>query len=374
MDDLSRFCCQNSQCPKHGKRGAGNLTVTSRYGRDKQRRMLRCSACKVRFSERKGTPLFDSRLPPEQVESVLEHIAEGCGVRQTGRLCKVNRNTVGRLSRLAGDHARDLHGELVALSPRTREVQFDEKWAFVAKKEKNCDRADPADDHKGDTWDHVAFDAESRLVVSVVPGERTAENVVAVVEDFKRRTGGRVMDLITTDGYPAYEEAILDAYGETITPPRTGKRGRPKASYKVAPEGLIYAVVEKTREKGRVVRIATRVVFGTLAAVAAVLGMSGVSTAINTAFVERQNGTDRHRNARKARKTYRFSKDWRFHEAVTYLTLYAYNFCWPVRTLGVKDDRGHSQARSPAMAAGLADHVWSMTEWFSMPAVRLRYW
>ena len=88
---------------------------------------------------------------------------------------------------------------------------------------------------KASTWDHVAFDAESRLVVRVsCPGERTAENVVAVVGDFKRRTGGRVMDLITTDGYPAYEEAILDAYGETITPPRTGKRGRPKASYKVA--------------------------------------------------------------------------------------------------------------------------------------------
>jgi hypothetical protein len=65
----------------------------------------------------------------------------------------------------------------------------------------------------------------------VVPGERTAENVAAVVEDFKRRTGGRLMDLITTDGYPAYEGAILEAYGETITPPRTGKRGRPKAPY-----------------------------------------------------------------------------------------------------------------------------------------------
>ena len=79
--------------------------------------MLRCSACKDRFSERKGTPLFDSRLPPGKVESVLEHIAEGCGVRQTGRLCKVNRGTVGRLSRAAGEHARDLHDELVALSP-----------------------------------------------------------------------------------------------------------------------------------------------------------------------------------------------------------------------------------------------------------------
>ena len=83
----------------------------------------------------------------------------------------------------------------------------------------------------------MAFDPESRLVVSVVPGERTAENVAAVVEDFKRRTGGRMMDLITTDGYPAYEEAILEAYGETVTPPRTGKRGRPRAPYKVAAGG-----------------------------------------------------------------------------------------------------------------------------------------
>ena len=117
MDDLSPFCCLNSDCPEQGKRGAGNLTVTARYGPGGQRRMLRCRACKDRFSERKGTPLFDSRLAPERGESVLEHIAEGCGVRQTGRLCRVNRGTVGRLSRLAGAQARDLHDELVALSP-----------------------------------------------------------------------------------------------------------------------------------------------------------------------------------------------------------------------------------------------------------------
>jgi transposase-like protein len=117
MDDLSRFGCLNSDGPEHGKRGAGNLTVTGRYGTHKERRMLRCSACKARSSERKGTPLFDSRLPPEKVGSVLEHIAEGCGVRPTGRLCKVNRGTVGRLSKLAGEHARDLHDERVALSP-----------------------------------------------------------------------------------------------------------------------------------------------------------------------------------------------------------------------------------------------------------------
>ena len=117
MDDLSRFCCLNPLCPEHGKRGAGNLTVPHRYGPGKSRRMLRCRTCKARFSERKGTPLFDSRLPPERAESVLEHVAEGCGVRQTGRLCRVDPNTVARYSRIAGGHAKDLHDELVALSP-----------------------------------------------------------------------------------------------------------------------------------------------------------------------------------------------------------------------------------------------------------------
>ncbi len=117
MDDLSRFCCLNNDCPDRGERGGQNLSVTSRYGPGKARRMLRCGTCKARFSERKGTPLFDARLPQEKVESVLEHVAEGCGVRQTGRLCRVAPNTVARYSRIAGEHARDAHDELVAISP-----------------------------------------------------------------------------------------------------------------------------------------------------------------------------------------------------------------------------------------------------------------
>ncbi|MGH9169134.1 MAG: helix-turn-helix domain-containing protein [Acidimicrobiia bacterium] len=91
--------------------------MTSRYGPDEARRMLRCRACKARSSERKGTPLFDSRLPPGAAESVLEHVAEGCGVRQTARLVGVNKDTVTRLALLAGGHAKATHDELVAFSP-----------------------------------------------------------------------------------------------------------------------------------------------------------------------------------------------------------------------------------------------------------------
>ena len=254
--------------------------------------------------------------------------------------------------------------------PRTTELQFDEMWAFVGKKEARRDRADPADDHKGDDRDHVALDPAHRLVLEVVPGARTIENAEALVAGARLRIGGRLMNLITSDAYPAHETAIRQAYGETVMPPRTVRPGRPRAATRVVPEGLTYAVVENTLRKGRVVDVQRRVVFGTWAAVVLALGMSGVSRAINTAFIERGNGTARHRNSRKVRKNYRFSKDWRSHEAATFLTMYSYYFCWAVRTLSLRDERGHWHPRSPAMAAGLADHVWSMAEWLPLPLVQ----
>ena len=139
----------------------------------------------------------------------------------------------------------------------------------------------------------------------------------------------------------------------TVTPPRTGKPGRPKAPYKVPAPDLRYATVVKTRRKGRVVKVDFRAVFGSEVSVRAALMTSPVSRAINTAFVERENGTDRHRNARKGRRTYRFSKDWRYHKAVTVPSLYCDNFCRPVRTPASKGDEGRGIKRSPAMAAGL---------------------
>jgi transposase-like protein len=120
MDDLSRFCCLNSDCADYGRRGHGNLTVSHRYG-PAQRRLLRCRTCKARFSERKGTPLFDTRLPAEKALALLRHLADGCGVRQTSRLIGVNKNTVLRFGLQAGGHAQQLHDELVAFSPRDPE-------------------------------------------------------------------------------------------------------------------------------------------------------------------------------------------------------------------------------------------------------------
>ena len=117
MDDLSRFCCQNQECPDYGKRGAGNLTVCGRFGKNLRLRLLYCRTCKARFSERKGTPLFGARLSEEKILAVAAHVAEGCGVRKTGRLVQVTPNTVIRYSRLLGQHAHALHQERVAFSP-----------------------------------------------------------------------------------------------------------------------------------------------------------------------------------------------------------------------------------------------------------------
>ena len=367
MDDLARFCCQNSRCPDFGRRDAGNLTVTGRLGKSRQLRLLYGRSCRARFSERKGTPLYRAHLPEDKVASILEHIREGCGVLKTARLVKVHPDTVSRYGRTAGQHSRTAHDELVAHTPETRELQMDEMWSFVAKKEKNCDEDDPEDRFRGDCWDHVAFDPEHRLVVSVVPGERTAESVRELVDDVKGRLGGRTPELITTDEYSAYEGAILEAFGTAVVPPRTGKPGRPRKAYKVAPAGLRYATVHKTRKKGRVVDVATRVIFGTAASVQAALARSAVSRTVNTAFVERHNGTARNRDARKVRRTYCFSKGWWIHRAVTFFTTYSSNFCWPVRTL--KTEAG--EARTPAMMAKLTDHVWTLREWIKRPAVQL---
>ena len=208
-------------------------------------------------------------------------------------------------------------------------------------------------------------------MLAVVPGARSIENAAAVVAAAKRRTDGAAPRLMTSDEYPAYASAIEAAFGVPVEGRPAGPGRRPILSGRRLPDRLVYATVHKEREKDRVAAVERRLVFGTEAGLEAALGGSSVSRTVNTSFVERQHGTDRGRNARKARKTYRFSKDWRAHEAMTYDTLYRYNFCWAVRTLRRRDKRGEWQQRTPAMAAGLTDHVWSTREWISFPAVQV---
>ena len=117
MNDLTRFCCLNPECDRHGQRGQGNVAVRARYG-PHRRRLLYCKRCKKTFSERQGTPPFDCRLDDATARAVLAHLHEGCGVRQTERLLGAHRDTVMRPGRQAGQHAKAAHGELVGFSPQ----------------------------------------------------------------------------------------------------------------------------------------------------------------------------------------------------------------------------------------------------------------
>jgi len=230
------------------------------------------------------------------------------------------------------------------------------------KKQKQCDPRSPEDAKRGDQWDFVALGAESRLVVSMVPGKRTKDKTRELVEDFAARTGGTPPALVTSDEYAPYTTVLRQVYGQEVRPPKTGKAGRPPKPYTVPQSDLVYATVCKKRKRGRVVSVRRTLVYGTEAQLAAALEASPVSATINTSFVERYNGTDRCFNSRKVRATYGFSKKCDVHEAATWIGVTVYNFCRVNRGLTVTDARGVRTRRTPAMAAGLSDHPLSLTD------------
>jgi hypothetical protein len=168
----------------------------------------------------------------------------------------------------------------------------------------------------------------------VVRGARGVEEAEAVVADVHRRTEGRPVHF-TSDAYPVYAAAILHVYGTEVETTPTGRAGRRMTPERVPPPGLTYATVEGRRRLGRVVEVLVHLIFGTMAALALALRRSRVSRRVNVSYLERYNATDRHKNARKVRRTYTSSTDWRVHESMTYFTVYSYNSCRPVRSLSV---------------------------------------
>ena len=139
MKPLREFCCINPECSEHGKRGGTNLRVHQRYGKSDTIRLLECKVCGHKFSERAHTSLSGSRLPRDKIISILHHLAEGCGQRRICRLVGVSRDTVIRLTGIAGVHAKAIHDELVT-DVQVNEAQADEKWSFVGKKRESLHR------------------------------------------------------------------------------------------------------------------------------------------------------------------------------------------------------------------------------------------
>lgn len=369
MDDPSRLRRLNPGCPEHGKRGGASLAVPHRYGPGRSKRMPRRRACKARSSERGGTPLLGPRPPAEEALSALRHIAEGNGVRKTGRLLGAHREAVARHGRMAEAHSAGLRDGLVAVSPSDPWGPVRREVGLRRRKEARCDPGVPAGEHNGDRWDHAALDPGHRRVVSVATGKRTAENIGALVRDFHRRTSGRLMDLIATDGYgpPPGGDPGGRWRDDQAIPAR--QEGAPPQGVQGPARRADLGDAPQDPGRGRVVTAEQRVIFGPAGDVRAARSRSAPIRAANTPFVGRQSGTDRSRNARGVRKSYGFSKDWAVHRAIASFTMYSHNFCWPVRTLRVESEDGTWRRRTPTMAAGLADHVWSLPVWLTLPAV-----
>jgi IS1 family transposase len=242
------------------------------------------------------------------------------------------------------------------------------------KKDKQCDPEDCADAEQGSYWDHVIIDPETKLIISLVVGRRNADTVVQVFTDFYDRTGGYLPELIATDGYAVYETVILDTYGVwradlELTPEEEAEFDRAEMPPFYFPVEISYARVLKEKEGGRVVQVTSEVVLGSQEQAVATLAESEQSQTINTSFVERYHGTQRQFNGRKKRKAYTFSKELSFHEACTWLVVVWYNFGWCVRTLRekIQEEPPRYHYRTPAMAAGLADHAWTMRELLCYP-------
>jgi IS1 family transposase len=229
---------------------------------------------------------------------------------------------------------------------------------FCQKKQKRCGAQER--DTAGDCWDHTAVAADSKLVVSLVVGKRTYAQTLAVVQDAKNRLRPEHLPAIFTDAYAGYESALLEVFGRRYPPQGPGRR--PVIRWR---QGLAYGQVKKRYKGSRVERVEVRAVQGK-ARLAHVLSLLGYKQ-INTSVVERHNGTSRLRNQRKVRKTLAFSKVPRYHRWMSWLSVGLYNFCREHGSLKRVQD-AQVQHRSPAMAARLTEHIWTVREWLLCPA------
>ena len=364
--------CRNGDCPSYGIAGHGARLKFHDWHNDTLR--FRCVQCDHLISARVGTAYAGLRTPESVYQSGARHLAEGTSIRATGRLLNVDKDTVchwlPRLSahcnRVMSYFFRDLH---------LSECQLDELWTFIYKKENHLTPLDELLGIYGDAWVWIAFSPVCKLVPAWVVGKRTLANARQLVFRLKSATDGHI-PFFTSDELPHYADALLEAYGTWYTPPRRGTRGRKPLPRKTPPPDLCYAVVVKERENGRVVNVTTRIVYGNEQQVIAALKVSPVSTTINTYGVERNNLTIRQHSRRMGRKVNAFSKERDYLEHQLTLAFAYYHFVRPHRglrqplpeplpTKGPRASYKKWRLVTPAMAAGLTDHVWSLDELLS---------
>ena len=342
MDPQTVFC-YNPACPARGQTGKGNIGVHSQ----EERRYI-CHVCKTTFSERKGTAFYRLRTSKELVVLVVTLLAHGCPIQAIVIAFGLDERTVASWEERSGRQCEKVHEHLVEQPRDLGQVQGDE---IRVKVQGNI------------AWMAMALQVSTRLWLGgVLSTCRDTGLITALMQKVRACALCRPL-LFCMDGCQAYIQAIRSVFREPI---RTGKVGCPR----LRPwDGILMAQVVKQYAGKRVVAIQRRLVQGTMDQVQALLQRTQGGGTINTAYIERLNATFRSRIAALVRRGRALARQTATLHHSMYLVGSVYNFCTYHRSLRVAiplpRGRRHLVLRTPAIAAGITDHRWTVEELLS---------
>ena len=339
MNPQDQFC-PNPNCPARGQVGTGNVQVHS----PKERR-YRCTACGKTFSDSKGTAVYGLKKPVELFVLVTTLLAYGCPVQAIVAAFGLDERTVRAWLQRAGDHCQRVHEAVIGRSQLDLEqVQADEIKVKT---------------QQGAVWMAMAVMVRTRLWLGgVVSPKRDLALIVALVVRIRAIALCRPL-LLAVDGLSSYVHAFQTAFRSPL-PSR--QRGRPRL---VAWPDIAIVQVVKHRAAG--LDIQRRIVQGCPTTVARLVQRSQGVGGINTAFIERLNATFRQRLACLTRRSRALARSLQTLQAAMFLVGSVYNFCTFHQSLrlplliGSRGQR-HWVPRTPALAAHLTDHRWSVLE------------
>jgi IS1 family transposase len=369
VDTFDHFC-PDRDCRYGGWLGLGNITSNG-HPSGGPWRQLHCTGCGGYFQETHGTPLHGKRVAPDLLVWAVGALAEGLGIRAVARVFEVDPNTVLQWLVEVADHAMAFSRYFLH-DVHVTQVQLDELFALLS-----AVKAGEVSEVEAITrlsrsphWVWTAMDPVTKLLLTIDIGDRTLAMAQRVVHQVVQVLAPGCVPLFLTDGFKEYATALLTHYGQWVQPERRQATGPlPKPRWRPLPQ-LLYAQVVKTVRRRRLVGVTHRVVFGTLAAVQAVLAPLGCQ--INTAFVERLNLDLRHHVAAIGRRVTTLCKgeDGVRQQLALFQTYH--NFCLPHASLRQPllqpvPTNGTGSVRqwrpcTPAMAAGLTDRVWTLRE------------
>jgi transposase-like protein len=334
MDPTTVFC-PNLACPARGQTGKSNIGIHSR----KEQRFI-CQECHKTFSATKGTVFSRLRTSAETVIIIVTLLAHGCPVQALVAALGFDERTVAAWWARSGRQGQAVHEYLVEQPRNLGQVQADE---LRVKKQ------------GGIVWMALAMMVQTRLWLGgEVSAQRDLPLIRRLIERVRRCAAQRPL-LICTDGLVSYIRAIRETLRDPV---HTGQGGRPR----LRPWRHIFiAQVVKRYESRRVVETDRRIVKGTPARVETLRRRSQGDGVINTAYIERLNATFRERLAPLARRCRALARQTQtLHEGM-FVVGTVYNFCTPHESLHTV------QKTTPAMAAGITDHGWTMQELLSFP-------